>query len=215
MALNGNNIFISLDGTNTPFAGTKSNEIQTESGIIEVSSPDTGEWEDCLAGRKKWSFTVNFLVGNPDDIANLLMAGNTYNIGLYSRSENSPILRLSGKAICQSSKITATKGNLTQGSFSFRGKGPLNPVLVTSVSVTPITLNLTAGHGYQHPITVTVLPTNATNKKVTWESSDENVVTVDNNGNVLAMAAGSCFVTATSSDGSNKSASCAVNVTSQ
>ena len=214
MALNGNNIFISLDENAAPFAMTRSNEIQTECGIIEVSGPDTGDWDDCLSGRKKWSFTVNYLYGDADSIANLLMSGNTYNISIYSRLPNVQ-LRLSGTAICQAVKVSATIGNLVQGSFSFKGKGPLNPVLVTSVSLTPVTLNLTAGQGYNHPITVTVLPTNATNKKVTWESSDESVVTVDSNGNVFAMAAGSCYVTATSSDGSNKSASCAINVTSQ
>lgn len=60
-------------------------------------------------------------------------------------------------------------------------------------------------------LNVTVSPENADNKNVTFESSDEDVVTVDNTGNVLAIGAGTATVTATSEDG-NKQATCEVTV---
>ena len=50
-------------------------------------------------------------------------------------------------------------------------------------------------------ITATVSPGNATNKNVTWSSSDKTKVTVDANGNVTAVAEGEATITATSNNG--------------
>ncbi len=58
---------------------------------------------------------------------------------------------------------------------------------------------------------VTYNPSNATNKGVTWKSSDTKVVTVDSNGNLKAVAPGTATITVTSSDGNYESA-CKVTV---
>ncbi len=57
----------------------------------------------------------------------------------------------------------------------------------------------------------TVLPTNATNKSVTWSSSNNSVATVNSSGLVTAIAAGSATITVTTVSGS-KTATCAVTV---
>ena len=61
-------------------------------------------------------------------------------------------------------------------------------------------------------LTATVLPENTTDKSVTWSSSNESVATVDANGLVTAIAVGEATITATTTDGSNLSASCLVTV---
>ena len=61
-------------------------------------------------------------------------------------------------------------------------------------------------------LTATVLPETATNKSVTWKSSNEAVATVDANGLVTAIAVGEATITATTADGSDLSASCQVTV---
>ncbi|MCR5590476.1 MAG: InlB B-repeat-containing protein [Lachnospiraceae bacterium] len=58
----------------------------------------------------------------------------------------------------------------------------------------------------------TVLPENATNKKLTWTSSDEDVATVNSRGVITAIETGTATITATSKLG-NAEASFTVNVT--
>ena len=81
--------------------------------------------------------------------------------------------------------------------------------------VTGITLNqssLSLKVGQTATLTASVQPGNATNKNVTWTSSDSGVVSVSN-GTVKAVSAGSATVTAKAADGSGKTASCRVTVT--
>ncbi len=61
-------------------------------------------------------------------------------------------------------------------------------------------------------LTPTFSPSNATNKIVTWSSSDESVATVDNAGKITPKKVGSTIITVTSQDGSKK-ATCTVTVT--
>ena len=51
-------------------------------------------------------------------------------------------------------------------------------------------------------------PANAYYQAVTWSSSNEQVATVDAEGNVTALTEGSAIITATATDGSGVSASC-------
>ena len=68
-------------------------------------------------------------------------------------------------------------------------------VPVTGVKLNKETLELfTDG---SETLTATVEPGNATNKNVTWSSSDETIATVDNNGTVTAVGAGEATITAT------------------
>jgi hypothetical protein len=80
-------------------------------------------------------------------------------------------------------------------------------VAVERVSVAPRTLSL--GVGETAIVTATVLPENADNRNVLWSSSAPGVATVDDEGNVKAVSAGSATLTATTADG-GKTAGCAV-----
>lgn len=70
------------------------------------------------------------------------------------------------------------------------------PVAVTGVSLEPATLNLV----YEDTanLTATVAPANATNPGITWASSDTSVATVDQNGKVTAVHAGTAEISASS-----------------
>ena len=69
---------------------------------------------------------------------------------------------------------------------------------VTSISLDQTEMSLYPGEAKQ--LTATVLPSDATDKTVTWTSSDESVATVSNSGIVTGIANGSCTITAKAGD---------------
>ncbi len=80
--------------------------------------------------------------------------------------------------------------------------------------VTGVTLNkttLTLVEATSETLVATIQPEEATNKTITWRSSDNTIATVDNNGLVTALKAGNTTITVTTEDG-NKTASCKVTV---
>ncbi len=97
--------------------------------------------------------------------------------------------------------------------FSCGGGGNEDPLIPTT-SVQSVKLNKTAitkKVGETEQLTATVLPANATNKNVTWTSSDNTVATVDTNGKVTAKKVGTAKITVTTQDG-NKKAECIITV---
>ena len=94
------------------------------------------------------------------------------------------------------------------------------PGYVAKVNVTGVTLSETSAEmtlgGETLTLTATVAPANATNKTVTWTTSDESVATVAN-GVVTAVAPGTATITATATNGTadtsdDKTAACTVTV---
>ena len=83
-------------------------------------------------------------------------------------------------------------------------------VAVTGVSITEGDQTLEIGQTVQ--LTAVVEPENATNKNVTWSSSDEAVATVSATGLVTAVAEGTATITVTTEDG-NKTDSITITIT--
>ena len=107
-----------------------------------------------------------------------------------------------------------------QPGFEFKNKGyyttagfqkivePVQDVAVTSVSVSPTSASVKAGA--TTTLSATVSPSNATNKTVTWTSSNTSVAKVSN-GVVTGVAKGTATITATSNNG--KTAKATITVT--
>ncbi|WP_052444453.1 carbohydrate-binding protein [Flammeovirga sp. OC4] len=74
-----------------------------------------------------------------------------------------------------------------------------NAVAVESVSITPSTMTLEIGA--KGSLKGQVMPENATDKTITFTSSDENIATVDQSGRVTAVSKGTAVITATTTDG--------------
>ena len=81
-------------------------------------------------------------------------------------------------------------------------------VVPTGISLNKTSLNLDAGK--EEKLTATVNPEDATDKKVTWESSNSGVAKVASDGTVTAVAKGTAKITAKTSNG--KTATCDVTV---
>ena len=93
--------------------------------------------------------------------------------------------------------------------------GYVRTVTPEIVPVSQITLNkaeTSISVGNSETLTATVAPENATNKALTWASSDEDVAIVAPDGTVTAVKVGTVTITATAADGSGKSATCTVTV---
>ena len=90
-------------------------------------------------------------------------------------------------------------------------------VAAATVPVTGVTLSQTQESLYSNrtpntlTLTATVAPDNATNKAVTWSTSNSTVATVDANGLITAVAPGTAAITVTTTDGSF-TATCTVTV---
>lgn len=84
------------------------------------------------------------------------------------------------------------------------------PISVTGVTLDKTTLSLEEGATGQ--LTATVTPSNATNKAVTFSSSDTAIATVDKTGKITAIEAGKANITVKTADGA-KTAACALTVT--
>ena len=98
---------------------------------------------------------------------------------------------------------------------SYNGKKATCTVTVSSIPVTSIKLNKTSttiAKGKTEKLTPTVYPTNTSAKGVLWSSSNKQVATVDERGNVKAIGVGTATITCTSTLFGNK-ATCKVTVT--
>ncbi len=82
------------------------------------------------------------------------------------------------------------------------------PVDATGVTLSQSALTLTIGETAQ--LTANVLPAEASDRSVTWSSSNTSVATVDSNGNVTTVGVGTANITATTHNG--LTATCQVTV---
>lgn len=103
--------------------------------------------------------------------------------------------------------ITATASGGQKATCTVTVSQPL-----TGISLPSSSLSIAAGASAQ--ITPVFTPSNATNKKVAWTSSNSSVASVDASGNVTALKPGVTTITAKAADG-GFTASCVVKVTSK
>lgn len=99
--------------------------------------------------------------------------------------------------------VTTNEGNLTA-----KITVKVSPISVKKVSLSRTSVAISKGKTYQ--LDATVSPSNATNKKLTWSSSNTKVATVDANGKVTTLKNGTAVITCKSANG--KTATCTINV---
>ena len=107
-------------------------------------------------------------------------------------------------------EITVPTGkNLEPGKIAVLSVDMNPSIPVTGVSLDKTSLSLNVGK--TATLTATVTPSNATDKSVSWKSSNTSVATVSSSGVVTGVKAGSATITVTTNDG-GKTATCAVTV---
>ena len=105
----------------------------------------------------------------------------------------------------KSAVITVTTNT---GNFKSQITVKVSPISVKKVALSRTSVAISKGKTYQLDATVT--PSNATNKTLTWTSSDPKVATVDKNGKVTTIKNGTTVITCKSANG--KTATCTITV---
>jgi len=101
--------------------------------------------------------------------------------------------------------VTANDGSGVSAQCNVHCNKPVVKVSVITLSQTSLNLQLNSSV----TLTATVLPSDATNKSVTWSTSNSSVATV-NNGTITAVGEGDAVITVTSNDGSGVKSQCNV-----
>lgn len=125
MKIKGNDIIIKMDSM--AIASTKSCTIQSQCELIEITSPLTGDNKEFIPGKKSHTMSCSYLVTNFQ--LPLKMVGKIVDIEMGSVVQGTRTLssdKVTCTAIVKTCNITATRGNISQGSFSFQVSGPLN-----------------------------------------------------------------------------------------
>ena len=207
--------------SSSPFEGTDAATVLT--GYIPYTIPYPGLPKTIYIKGAAWEAIshcrIYFFTEGKDSICGPYISGNGSGNNALSKYftvetlgdkyiKLTPIASTSGT----NSMLVETVASSTNTRFmrmSLKGTGANliitldEAIEIGAVPVTGITLDKTSGTlavGDTVTLTATVLPSNASNKNVTWETSDSSVATVAN-GVVTALSAGTAVITARTTDG--------------
>lgn len=158
--------------------------------------------------------TISCNVGETKTLSVTCTPGNATDKTVTVSSSDSSVVTVNGltltakKAGSAVVTVTARNGKSATCTVTVIAPKPQEKA-VTSVSVQPAELSLRVEQTVK--LTAAVQPTDATDKKITWRTSDPAVATVDSAGNVKGCKAGSATITAVANNG--KQAECKVTVT--
>jgi len=198
-------------------AGTATITVKAKDGSGKKATCKVTVKKPTKVSKIKLSKTsVKLTVGNTTTVKATVSPSKATNKSVSWSSSNKSVATVSSKG-----KITAKKaGTATITCKAKDGSGKKAKVKVTvtkkkTVKVTSVDLDrnsmsLTPGKTYT--LSYDISPSNATNKDVTWKSSDTDVATVTSSGKVTAVSVGSAVITATAKDGSGEKDTCRVTV---
>lgn len=217
-------IQLSAPDATTPYQERKLIETTADANNFTVSSPYQLKKQTEYNGTYIYAFipvtsvtltpeTLSIEEGKTAGLTATISPANATTQQHSWASENGKIAKAYGETL-NTAKVTAIGVGKTTITYTIGGKEASCEVTVTprTISVESITLNktqLSLVKGATETLAATVLPTTATDKAVTWKSSDTAVATVEN-GVVTAVAAGNATITAKAGE---KTATCAVTVT--
>ena len=150
-----------------------------------------------LTGIKLNNDSIEVLVGNQLSLNTTITPSNAVPRDVIWTTSDESIATVTDGA------ITALKAGECDIKAYLLDKTAICHVTVTEITPTEVTLNQEFAKleiGSQLTLTANVLPDNATDKQVTWSTTNSAVATVDSLGHVTAVGEGECFITATCRD---------------
>ncbi|MCM1544508.1 MAG: Ig-like domain-containing protein [Ruminococcus sp.] len=186
---------------------------------ITCTTKDSGKTATCVVtvkavkatGVKLNKTTASVNEGASVTLKATLVPSNATNKNVTWKSSNTSVATVNASGKVTAKKVgTATITCTTKdGNKTAKCTVTVKPTKVTGVSLNRSTLSLDYGKTYT--LTATIAPSNASNKKVTWRSSNSSVAKVDSNGKVTGVGNGKAVITCTTADGSI-TAQCTVTV---
>ena len=221
----------SLYMTSANSSGTVGTKVQLGKATSTVTDTQLWQFVDCLSSNGGVAFKSRANAGsnvltantssnalNTGSLINLQKLGTDYNSSIFTIIKlwnDSYILKLRGtdlavgvKSATEGTQLTFVEFDLWDYNQRWFIEG------VEKIAPTKVTLNKTSvslNPSEKVTLSATISPTDATDKSVTWSSSNTAVATVDSNGVVTAKAEGTATITVKTKDG-GKSASCEVKV---
>ena len=203
-------------------ANGKVTGVKAGEATITVTTDDGGKTATCkvtvsnkevkVTGVKLNKTATSLLVGGNETLVATILPENATNQKVTWKSSNAAVATVDAAG-----KVTAVKaGEATitvtteDGGKTATCKVTVKPNLVSEITLAALAIYV----GESKAVTATVKPDDATNKELTWKSSDESIATVDNTGKVTGKKIGTATITATARDGSGVSGSCTVTVLS-
>ncbi len=160
---------------------------------------------------------VSYTAGSATASGSINDTGSAVNYSGMFSSKSGTVMNISFKILKEPGKSTLTltsSENIDYDNNSYEFATSNGSITVNNdVPVEKVTLDktsITLKKGATSKITATVSPSNTTEKNIGFYSSDDDIVTVDDNGNITAVSGGTATITAYAG---NKSAKCKVTVT--
>lgn len=150
---------------------------------------------------------MTLLVGQSDKLTPTVEPANTTDATITWKSSDESIATVSEDGTVTAISVGVATITATCGEVSATCKVTVNPPLATGITLDRESYEGLVGESFV--LTPTILPVNAS-KEIKWESLDEDVSTVTENGEVVIIGPGTAIITASTTDGSNLSASCEV-----
>ncbi len=188
-----------VTATATDGSGVSGSCVVTVTGITNISL-NKSSTSIYVGGTETLTATII-----PSDVINKTLTWSSSNTNVATVNQNGLV---TAKAL-GTATITATATD---------GSGVSGSCVVTVTGITNISLNKTSTNIYigdTETLTAIITPNDVINKTLVWSSSDTSIASVDENGTVTAKALGVAIITATTTDGTNLSASCEVAVIPQ
>lgn len=159
---------------------------------LEVTSIGTFGTASFVVGKKMiLQVSANADFSSSTEYETTMVASGTHTFNAPTSWASTSYYRI----VMERNSTSSTNSGIILSNLKFYAE--MTVIDVSSVAITePATTSLVVGDSAQ--LTATVLPADATDKSLSWSSSDSNIVEVDQTGKITAISTGNATITATS-----------------
>ena len=186
-------------------AGCGGSEVEPTPTPKPTPEPEPKPTTIAVSGVSLSKTSMTLVEGDSETISATVSPSNATNQTVSWSSSPSDVASVDG------GKVTALKPGKATVTVTTADGGKTATCSVTveakKIPVTGVTLDKTEAElveGESITLTATIAPEDATDKTVSWVSSDEEIAKVDSEGKVSAIAPGTADITVTTTDGEKK-----------